>query len=248
MESKGRTEFSLDAFQGPLDVLLHLISSAKIHIYDIPITEITKQYLELLATAPESLEAKSDFYAMAATLLYIKSQMLIPGEELSEDYEDPRSDLVEQLIKYQECKLHAKALEEREGKDALALLHPRLYQFPDQRDEWELVDTQGLLLSFVRVMRRFAKPNLIDILEEYTIHDKVTLIKERLGQKKLCWFSELIMVGSVPELIAAFLAVLELAKTGVLRVSQISKDDDIKLERVEGPTQIVDIRSSNDEV
>ena len=94
--------YKLDSFEGPLDLLLHLISKNKVSIYDIPIVEITSQYLEAIEGIEESqLENTSEFLVMAAQLLYIKSKMLLPKNEEAEDEEDPRDDLARRLAEYQ---------------------------------------------------------------------------------------------------------------------------------------------------
>lgn len=100
--------------KGPLDLLLHLIKQNKIDIYDIPIALITKQYLEYLELMKElDLEIASEFLVMAATLIYIKSKMLLPKQEQPEEEEDPRKELVEQLIEYEKIKEASQLLKER---------------------------------------------------------------------------------------------------------------------------------------
>ena len=98
-------DFHLDNFDGPLDLLLHLISKNKVSIYDIPIAEILEQYMAVLHEAEHmDLDVAGDFIAMAAQLVYIKSRMLLPKHEEDEDGEDPRAGLVEMLLEYQRLK------------------------------------------------------------------------------------------------------------------------------------------------
>src|SRR6056297_2741197 len=105
-------------FESPLDLLLFLIKKNEINIYDIPIGDITEQYLKFLAEAPAvGLENISEFYVLAATLLYIKSRMLLPVEvEFDDDFEDPRRELVDRLIEYQKYKLLSEKMAEQERK------------------------------------------------------------------------------------------------------------------------------------
>ena len=115
-----KTNYSAGNFEGPLDLLLFLIKKQEINIYDIPIGEITEQFLEYLDYAVTTdLGNLTDFYAMAADLLYIKSKMLLPMENVldDEDLEDPRQNLVEKLIEYQKFKKLSALMEEREDQN-----------------------------------------------------------------------------------------------------------------------------------
>ncbi|MEE8591017.1 MAG: segregation/condensation protein A, partial [Spirochaetia bacterium] len=114
-----KQEFKLESFEGPLDLLLFLIRKSEINIYDIPIATIIEQYIEYLNYSTKiDLENITDFYLMAATLLYIKSRMLLPVEvDLAEELEDPRTELVEKLIEYQKFKKLSELIEEK-GQEA----------------------------------------------------------------------------------------------------------------------------------
>ena len=107
-------DFHLDNFDGPLDLLLHLISKNKVSIYDIPIAEILEQYMAVLHEAEHmDLDVAGDFIAMAAQLVYIKSRMLLPKHEENEDGEDPRAGLVEMLLEYQRLRARLRFLRKR---------------------------------------------------------------------------------------------------------------------------------------
>jgi segregation and condensation protein A len=118
MESADKTprHFKLNEFEGPLDLLLFLIKKKEVNIYDTPIAEITEQYLQCIAYSETiDLEEASEFQAMVANLLYIKSWMLLPGEKLDDDgAEDPRRELIERLIEYQRIKKLSELMEEKE--------------------------------------------------------------------------------------------------------------------------------------
>ena len=109
-------QFRLQLFEGPLDLLLFLIKKNEVNIYDIPVAEITEQYLEYLTYATKlDLENLTEFHVMAANLLYIKSRMLLPVEiEADDDIEDPRQELVDKLIEYQKFKKLSELMEEKE--------------------------------------------------------------------------------------------------------------------------------------
>ena len=114
--------YKLDAFEGPLDLLLHLIEKNKINIYDIPIAEITEQYLEYVNhLEEEDLEIVSDFLIMAVTLLEMKAKMLLPKEEGEEEEVDPREELVERLLEYKKYKKMSKLLSKKEESAPLSI-------------------------------------------------------------------------------------------------------------------------------
>lgn len=124
--------FKVDAFEGPLDLLLHLIGQLEVDIYDIPMAEITDQYMEFVHTMQEmELDVASEYLVMAATLLAIKSKMLLPKQELEIDYdtleeeEDPRDALVEKLMEYKRFKEAAKELKEKKRNGAFILVNHR---------------------------------------------------------------------------------------------------------------------------
>ncbi|RAM13581.1 segregation/condensation protein A, partial [Listeria ivanovii] len=123
--------FKVDAFEGPLDLLLHLIGQLEVDIYDIPMAEITDQYMEFVHTMQEmELDVASEYLVMAATLLAIKSKMLLPKQELEIDYdtleeeEDPRDALVEKLMEYKRFKEAAKELKEKEAERSFYFSKP----------------------------------------------------------------------------------------------------------------------------
>jgi len=228
-------QYRLDSFEGPLDLLLFLIRKNEVNIYDIPIAEITEQYLDFLKySSSVNLEDLSDFYLMAATLLYIKSRMLLPVEvDLDDELDDPRQDLVQRLIEYEKFRKLTDLMEERasssewiiERKQTQAVL-----PFPDGDDLWDQVDTWDLLKSFSKVMKDLGGEKIISLWEEVSINEKITLINEFLEYREEFAFDDLIInPGSVMEVISTFLAVLEMVKTGIISVFQNRLFGDIKI-------------------
>ena len=154
METKAENtarNFKLNEFEGPLDLLLYMIRKNEINIYDIPIAQITEQYIEYLRYAESmDLEDLTAFHTMAATLLYIKSRTLLPVEMDEDDAEDPRAELVERLIEYQKYKKLSELMEEKEKENDWIIERRRLQHnlpFADD-DVWEKVDIWDLVKTF----------------------------------------------------------------------------------------------------
>lgn len=225
----------LNNFEGPFDLLFYLIEKNKIDIYDIPIAEITEQYMDYLSAMQQlDLEIASEFLVMAATLLHIKSKMLLPSVRTSEGDEeegiDPREELIIKLIEYKKYKEFSEYLKEREEK--WQLVHYKLPEaIPDIVLEEELdVSSEALRNCFINVMVRY-KSRMNDVsnkMKRILGQEKVSLrakIKELLGiiskGIKVC-FSQLYntAVRSRLEVATGFLAVLEVVKIGRANVEQ----------------------------
>ena len=228
----------LEVFEGPLDLLLHLIDKNKIDIYDIPIVEITNQYMEYIRNMQqEDLNIMSEFLVMAATLLDIKCKMLLP-KEINDDgeEEDPRAELVEQLLQYKMYKYMAYELKDRQSDaDFIMFKHPTI---PEEVQEYsEPVDLDKLLgdltLSrlneiFKDVMKR--QDNKIDPVrskfgkiekEEVPLPMKMTYVEEYARNHKRFSFRQLLEEQkSKMHVVVTFLAILELMKTGIIQVAQ----------------------------
>lgn len=227
----------LEVFEGPLDLLLHLIDKNKIDIYDIPIVEITNQYMEYIRNMQqEDLNIMSEFLVMAATLLDIKCKMLLPKEMNEDGEEDPRAELVEQLLQYKMYKCMAYELKDRQSDaDFMMFKQPTI---PEEVQEYsEPVDLDKLLgdltLSrlneiFKDVMKR--QDNKIDPVrskfgkiekEEVPLPMKMTYVEEYARSHKRFSFRQLLEEQkSKMHVVVTFLAILELMKTGVIRVAQ----------------------------
>lgn len=228
-------EFHLEQFDGPLDLLLFLIKRSEINIYDIPVHEITRQYLEYLEyTTRIDLENITEFYAMAATLLLIKSRMLLPLElQDDDDQEDPRAELVEKLIEYQKYKRLTNLMSERQ-KAVEWRLEPRkkqrAFEFVDDETLWEQLDVWDLFQSFANLMANLAPEAIFNLYEEVSINEKLSLINEFLEKQDEFQFTDLVVRPDSPmDLVCAFLALLEAAKSRIITIFQNRLFGDIRI-------------------
>ena len=244
-------EFKLQVFEGPLDLLLHLIEKNKVDIYDIPIVEITNQYLDYVnAMAKEDLNLASEFLVMAATLIDIKSKMLLP-KEIDEDGEeiDPRAELVEKLIEYKMYKYAASELRDMQVyagkslyKEPTIPKEVQKYEQPVDLDKLLVdVDLSKLNEIFQAVLKRQvdkidpvrSKFGKIE-MEEVSLPDKITYVTKTIKKRKRCSFKELLEEQSTKmEVIVSFLAILELIKIGEIEVHQDKTFDDIYIDSIE---------------
>lgn len=238
----------LQVFEGPLDLLLHLIDKNKIDIYDIPIVEITNQYMEYIKTMEkEDLNVMSEFLVMAATLLDIKCKMLLP-KEVNEDgeEEDPRQELVEQLLEYKMYKYMSYELKDRELESERVMYKtPTIpqevmeYEQPVNLDELlEDLTLQKLNHIFKDVMKR--QVDKIDPVrskfgkiekEEVTVSDKLVFVTDYAREhKKFSFRTLLTKQSSKTQIVVTFLALLQLMKEGVLYIEpQEQPFDDIRI-------------------
>ena len=220
----------LENFEGPLDLLLHLIRKNELDIYDIPILPITQQYLEYLDVMKElDLDLAGDFLVMAATLIHIKSRMLVPRLELKPedegDPEDPRDALVRRLIDHQKYKAAAELLHDRETVRSAQWGRPdaRLTDLAGEPFERGLeVDLFGLLQAFQAVLERAReRPGVPVPGQEVSIETRTRQLLERLSETGACGFEELFDgVYSRSDLVTTFLALLEMIRLKLIRVFQ----------------------------
>lgn len=247
----------LPVFEGPLDLLLHLIDKNKIDIYDIPIVEITEQYLDYIRQMEqEDLDVMSEFMVMAATLLDIKCRMLLPREVTEEGEEqDPREELVRQLLEYKMYKYMSYELRDRMNEASRSVYKkPTL---PGEVLEYrEPVDT-GDLLSGVTLERLNAiyrailrkQEDKIDPIrskfgkieqEEVSLPDKMTYVERYAVAHRSFSFRALLEAqpGKI-QIIVTFLAVLELMKTGKIRIAQEETFGNIHIESLEAEDTVV---------
>ena len=241
--------FQLHDFQGPLDLLLHLIQRAEVNVYDIPIAEITDQYLRYVASSAardgdpqRRLEHLTQFHVMAATLLHIKSRMLLPLPYTDDEpYEDPRRELVERLLEYQRFKRLSDILarHQQEAHWIITRTEPRVLPEPSvlpgslERDEGQevLLSPDDLLAAFRKIVAAIGGEQLTSLYEEFTVNEKIALVYERLALTHAFSFLELVRGGSALEIICAFWAVLELAKSQTIAVVQRQQFAPITVER-----------------
>lgn len=229
----------LDVFEGPLDLLLHLIKKEQVSIYDIPIARITEQYLEYLGLMQEmDIAIAGDFLVMAATLIYIKTKMLLPRSPLAEEFseeEDPRQQLVQQLLEYQKYKAAAEMLWSKAEVEQAVFTRPPV---PIEGAELEVAATvYDLFEAFRRTMERLKEKIALEIeREEITMAEKIVDIRRRLELVDKLDVTELFeQARSKQELITIFLAVLELVKESVIRLVQRAAFGQILALKVSGP-------------
>lgn len=230
----------LEIFEGPLDLLLHLIKKNEVDIYDIPIVQITEQYLEYMDIIKTlNLEVAGEFLLMAATLIHIKSKMLLPfSEEESEEEEeggDPRQELVRRLLEYQKYKEASAKLEQMRilGRDTFAKGLGDIFESCPQIDEGGLVNLSlfDLLAALKDVLAKAPKTIGFDVtIEHITIADRINFIMELLGREKSITFFSIFPSGSSRTIIVTtFLAMLELTKMKIIRIYQSEQDGAIRL-------------------
>ena len=213
----------LSAFEGPLDLLMHLIESNKIDIYDIPIVEITEQYIGYLRNLQEfDMELASEFLVMAATLLQIKSRMLLPKEarEDEEEEEDPRQQLVQMLMEYRRIKGAAQNLRYlKEQADRYVTREPMFVNLVERYVPNYPV--RELLLALGTVLRDTGRPLAYIEPQAFSVQEKMADILQRL---ECCpdgfLLNDLLSSGKPGEKVAAFLGVLELLKMGLITIAQ----------------------------
>ncbi len=222
----------LEVFEGPFDLLFHLIEKNEVDIYDIPIAEITTQYLEYLDDIDFfDVDTASEFLVMAATLIQIKSKMLLPQQDDNEEEEiDPRQQLVDRLIEYRKYKSITEELKKREDK-----FQKRLFKEPEPQVEYiewepELVDLDfiDLCRAFNKVMARYKNLYNDDLdlkksvrREEISVTDKIHFIRGRLAEKKEISFDDLFDEDTGrTDVVITFIAMLELIRLRMIIVKQ----------------------------
>ncbi len=225
----------LEKFQGTLDLLLHLIKRDELDIYDIPIAEITRQYLEYLDIMREfNLEVASEFLVMASTLVYIKSRMLLPHDDEEEEEEietDPREELIRRLIEYQRYKTAAHDLNMRPqlGKDIF--IRPELEDKAQPGDHFIEASLFQLMDAFARVLSEAEKKRPHEIIRDtFSIEDGVEHVWSAFENKKSMKFVELFSGSeSKRKIVTIFLAILELMKKKQLMAVQQDHDGPLRL-------------------
>ena len=225
-------------FEGPLDLLLHLVRKTRLDIHDIPISEITTQYMEYLDLMRVlNVEVASEFLVMASTLVYIKSRSLLPVHEGIDEEEDPeemRRELSRKLLEYERYKDAAKALAENPMMYRDVFKRERIPEKENFHGEDLPMGDVGLLdllSAFQKVLVRIGGDLTQDIsVERLSIADAMTFIIDRMEGMKVIKFSELIHdISSRSEAVAFFLAILELAKIGGIRLYQSVPFGDITI-------------------
>ncbi len=235
-------EVKLEAFEGPLDLLLHLIKKNEVSIYDIPISLVTQQYLEYIDLMKDlNLEIAGEFLLMAATLTHIKSKMLLPREEKAgedEETEDPRAELIRKLLEYKSFKEVADELGQREETWRDIFYNP-----PDKTlgDEEVFIEVGlfDLLEAFRDVISNIPDKKSLDIApDELTVRGRMSAIIERLdmaAEEGVTLMSLLDEECTRMTIVVTFLALLELARIRLIKLMQAGSSETIRVYRNEEP-------------
>jgi segregation and condensation protein A len=234
-------EIKLPMFEGPLDLLLHLIRKHELNVLDLPISFVTERYLEYLQMMQElDLDEASEYLVMAATLAHIKSKMLLPqaptadaADEQEEAYlEDPRAELIRRLLEYQKYKAAAEHLGSRPiaGRDVF----PRGMPAPAAQGPSELasIDMYKLLDAFSAILKRVQGRSSLEVTaERITIHERMTQLTDLLREVGSCTFYELFETDRTRyEVVVTFLAVLEMTKLRLTRIYQSDPSSPLHVE------------------
>ena len=218
----------LSNFEGPLDLLLHLIRKNEMDIYDIPMAEITRQYLTILDVMQElNLDVAGEFLLMAATLLHIKSRLLLPSSDPEEDAaeeEDPRAELVRRLLEYQKYKEAAATIERYPwlGREVFARDFPAPELMEGGETELEAVGLFELVEAFRALLKEAPEPYVHEVeVERLSVSDRINAVLSLLMTRGSLAFMELFSGRpDRPEVVVTFLAMLELVKLRAIRLMQ----------------------------
>lgn len=236
-------DVKLDLYEGPLDLLLEIIRKNEMDIFDIPMVEVTRQYLDYLEQMKQlNLDIAGEFLVMAATLVYIKSRMILPqeAEKVEDEGGDPRTELIRKLLEYKAFCEAAKGLETLEVERSQEFTRQIAdYYFKEISSEGALeVDTLSanlydLMTAFHQVMKNIGQVSFHSVFEQViSIEEKIDQIKQLFESRPVIWFRELFTPeSSRNEWIITFLAMLELAKSRFIRILQRERFGEISLER-----------------
>ena len=233
----------LENFEGPLDLLLHLIKKHEVNIYDIPIALITQQYLDYIDLMQElNLDVAGEFLVMAATLIHIKSRMLLPRPDPAQEdaEEDPREALVRRLLEHQKFKAAAELLHERETIRSAQWTRADgpIAEIAGEAPEPEIeVDLFSLITAFRAVVERGRqRPKIYLPGEQIPIEERIEQLLARLSETEACGFEDLFAdMQSRAGMIVTFLAVLEMIRLKLIRVFQSGAVGSIRVYKRERP-------------
>jgi segregation and condensation protein A len=214
-----------DVFEGPMDLLVHLIKKAEVDIYDIPISQITAQYLEYLEWMQQmNIDFAGDFVLMASTLTHIKSRMLLPAQLGEEEEEDPRLEITRPLLEYLRIKSAAEQLAERN-----LLGETTFTRRPDsdilegvEADQVIRIGLFELIDAFQNILDKVTPGHRVDLSRDrVSVQERISQLTEMLETKTSMTFDELFADGRErSDIIVTFLAILEMAKLGLIRIAQ----------------------------
>ena len=247
-EENVKYNVKLREFEGPLDLLLHLVKNSEINIYDIPIAEITRQYLNYLSLLVVlDLDNISEFVEMASTLVLIKSKTMLPIEvDYNEDETDPREDLIAKLLEYQKYKIAAGLLDSRvnESFDFTRKDNdPVLFDLGEEADEnWKSLSVIDLISAFAKILNNREPEKTIEVtMFEFTVEDKIDFITDMIDKNDSFNYFDIISESmSKMELVCTFLAILEMVKQGKIIVRQHIIFGDIHIVKKHVPKVTID--------
>lgn len=233
--SNGTYQVKLEIFEGPMDLLIHLIKKNEVDIYDIPIALITDQFLGYIDWLKSmDINFTGDFLLMASTLMKVKSSMLLPrGENEDDEDEDPRLEIIRPLAEYLEIKSAAEQLGKRNILGEYTFVRtPLKEEFPAVSEEKEIkVGLFELIDAFKKILDSASGDHKIDLsADRISVKDRVDEIIEILENKKSIVFNDLFTAGvDKKELIVTFLAILEMVKLGLVQITQHIQSGIIRL-------------------
>ena len=217
----------LDIFEGPLDLLLHLVKKNEVEVSDIPVATITDQYLTYMDLLQQlDLDVAGEYLVMAATLLHLKSRLLLPGDDTTEEEEegeDPRAELVQQLLEYQRFKEAADLLNRRDLLERDVFARAPLPDESDTESDVVYDVSFGDLLDALQAVLKRAAPEVLHqvILEQVSLREQLCFVLDTLRERTEVVFSDLFPLGATRlQLLVTFLAILELVRTCMVHLRQ----------------------------
>jgi len=216
----------LDVFEGPLDLLLHLVKKDEVDLTDIPIAKITDQYMSYLELFQQlDLDVAGEYLVMAATLLHLKSRTLLPGDEAAEEEEgeDPRAELVRQLLEYQRFKEAAELLNRRDMLDRDVFVRPSAREEGDLEQDVVYDVSLGDLLDALQEVLKRAAPEVVHevVLEQISLRERICFILDTLRERQSVLFTDLFPLGVTRlRILTTFLGLLELVRMRMVHVLQ----------------------------
>jgi segregation and condensation protein A len=214
-----------DIFEGPMDLLVHLIKKNEVDIYDIPIALITKQYLDYIQWLNSmNIELAGDFVVMAATLTQVKSKMLLPATKDDEDQEDPRQEITRPLMEYLQLKSAADDLAGRTllGKDTFIREHDEEDYLIGQGEDMIKIGLFELIDAFQKILKNISSDHLVDLTaDSISVKDRISEIVDIFEKQNSVTFNELFSLkADKSDVIVTFLAILEMVKLNLVRMAQ----------------------------
>lgn len=227
MDANQEYKVQLEAFEGPLDLLLHLIKKDDLNIYDIPISHLLGEYLQYLQLAQElDIDLAGEFIEMASELTYIKSKMLLPEPPTEEEEgPDPRAELIRRLLEYQQYKAAGQSLIARPLLGTDVFSRPAEQSVPEEAELIIEADTLSLISAFQDLLKRLPAEAVHEISRQRTgVSERILELTDVLKRCGQISFEDLVLSGAEPQtrghLVVTFLAILEMAKQHMIRILQ----------------------------